>query len=447
MPKNRLPIVGAFVIGGLLLFAFGLFRIGDRRMLFTDSFRVHAEFADIAALASGAKVRVGGMDAGEVEEIRVPRGPADRFRVTMRVRTDLHPLIRVDSIASIQTDGLVGNKFVQIQTGTDQAAQIEPYGTIRSREPFDIADLMEMMSETIVTVNAMLVDVKENVDEALTALTATAHGAQVLINEVGDEVETMFATTRQLADDVTAIVSSVRQGHGSVGKLLTDDSLYLSVQGMAADAEKAVANVRVATEEAREAIVGFRGESGQVKGLATDAQQTIVSARRAMGNLAEATEAMKRNFLLRGFFVRRGYFNLEDVTVAEYREGALKARDRRALRIWLEAGVMFERDRAGVERLSAGGMARLDSAMAQFVRYTERNPFVIEGYAQQGTADVRYLVSRARAALVQEYLVRKFGLDVTFVTIMPLGSDAEDSPAGDHWDGVALAIFVPSAQL
>jgi phospholipid/cholesterol/gamma-HCH transport system substrate-binding protein len=86
MGRERLAAVGAFVIGGLLLFAAGLFLIGNRRMLFTDTFRVYAEFKQVAALDTGAKVRVSGVDAGEVEEIRVPEGPSGRFRVRMRVR-------------------------------------------------------------------------------------------------------------------------------------------------------------------------------------------------------------------------------------------------------------------------------------------------------------------------------------------------------------------------
>ena len=74
MPKNRLAAVGAFVIGGVLLFAVGLFLIGNRRMLFAKTIDVYAEFTEVAALANGAKVRVSGMDAGEVTEIRVPAG-------------------------------------------------------------------------------------------------------------------------------------------------------------------------------------------------------------------------------------------------------------------------------------------------------------------------------------------------------------------------------------
>ena len=172
--RARPVIVGAFVIGGLVLFTAGLFLIGNRRMLFTDTFHVYAEFSEIAALDNGAKVRVAGMDAGEVENIRVPAGPHDRFRVRLRVREDLHPLIRLDSVATIQNDGLVGNKFVQVESGTEQSPVVPDTGTIKSREPFDIADLMQKMSDTIDSVNTMLVDVKINLDTALASVSSVA---------------------------------------------------------------------------------------------------------------------------------------------------------------------------------------------------------------------------------------------------------------------------------
>lgn len=73
MARNRFVAVGAFVVVGLLLFALGLFFIGSRRMLFNDSFDAYAEFSNISGLQNGAIVRVAGMDAGEVKEIRVPR--------------------------------------------------------------------------------------------------------------------------------------------------------------------------------------------------------------------------------------------------------------------------------------------------------------------------------------------------------------------------------------
>ncbi len=139
MQKNRLAAVGAFVIGSIVLFAVGLFLIGDRRMMFAETFEVYAEFSQVAGLQNGAKVRVAGMDAGEVETIHLPTSPSGRFRIKFRIRKDMHPLIRLDSVASIQNDGLVGNKFIQVETGTEASPQVAERGTIMSREPFDLA--------------------------------------------------------------------------------------------------------------------------------------------------------------------------------------------------------------------------------------------------------------------------------------------------------------------
>jgi len=444
---NRAAAVGAFVIGGILLFATGLFLIGNRRMLFTHSFELYAEFARVSALENGAKVRVAGLDAGEVLEIRVPPGPSAKFRVRMRVREDLHPLVRGDSVASIQNDGLVGNKFVQIDSGTDQSPAVAASGTIRSREPFGFADLLQKMSDTIDTVNVTLVGVKAEVDDALAAVSDTATGAQALMNDVSGDVQKLMRSGHAVAADVNEIGAGLRAGRGTVGKLLTDDSLFASAKAIAADADRAVANLKEATEQAKGAIADLRGAGGPMKGLTGDLLQTLAVAREAMTDLADNTEALKRNFLFRGFFNRRGYFDLGDVSVQQYRQGALAGKDRRVLRIWLGASVLFETDANGRERLSEDGRARLDSAMALFVRYPKTSPFVVEGYSQEATEDRRYLAAQSRARLVRDYLVSRFRLDERYVTTMAMGAEAEDSPAGDRWDGVALSMFVSTSAL
>ena len=445
--STRPAIVGAFVVGGVLLFATGLFLIGDRRMLFSDTFEVYAEFGEVASLDKGAKVRVAGMDAGEVENIRVPTGPKTPFRVRMRVREDLHPLIRLDSVASIQNDGLVGNKFIQIDTGSEQAPEVAEKGTIKSREPFDFADLLEKMSDTIDSANTMLADVKTELEQALGTVSSAAEDAQTLMNDVGKDVRSIMASSDKATRDLSVIVENVRAGKGTVGKLIADDALYGNLKGMMADAEKAIGNVREASEKAKGAIDDLRGEGGPVKGLTGSLQQTLASARDAMSDLAENAEALKRNFFFRGFFNKRGYFDLDDISPAEYQQGALRTRDRRVLKIWLTADVLFERDATGAERLSDGGRVRLDSAMSQFVRYPRTSPLVVEGYAQEVTVDEQYLTGRRRAQLVRDYLVGKFSLEPNYVATMPMGAEAKDSPAGARWNGVALALFVPATAL
>ena len=447
MAQNRFVAVGAFVVLGLLLFALGLFFIGSRRMLFNDSFDAYAEFSNISGLQNGAIVRVAGMDAGEVKEIRVPPSPSARFRVVLRIREDLHPLIRVDSVATIQNDGLVGNKFIQVEAGTDQAQVVPPKGTMQSREPFDLAEMMQRMRETVDLVSRTIVDVRSWLDEALGSVTDTAKDAQALMNDLGTDARAIMASAQKVSRDLNSIVADVRDGKGSVGKLMTDDALYRSVKGIAADAEKAVASLRDASEQAKGAVADFRGENGPMKGIAGSLQQTLASAKDAMADLAENTEALKRNFFFRGFFNTRGYFDLDEISVQQYRQGTLETKDRHVLRIWVAASVLFQKDAHGQEGLSEGGRARLDSAMSPFVRYPRNSPFVVEGYAHEATNDQRFLLSRRRAQLVRDYLVGKFGLDPNFVSAMPLGEEAKDSPAGDRWDGVALALFVATSAM
>jgi phospholipid/cholesterol/gamma-HCH transport system substrate-binding protein len=447
MARNRLIATGAFVLFGLLLFAVGLFFIGSRRGLFEDSIEAYAEFSNIAGLENGAKVRVSGMDAGEVREIHVPQGPAGKFRLKMRVRTDLRPLLRLDSVATIQNDGLVGNKFVQIEAGTEQSPALPPDGTLQSREPFDLADMLQKMNETIDLVTATITDVRGGLETALASVSDTATQAQDLITDVGKDVRDIMASTHKVTEDLTVVVSGVRAGRGTIGKLMTDDALYVSAKSIAADAQKTVATLREAANDAKGAIADFRGDGGPMKGVTADLHQTLASARDAMADLAENAEALKRNFLFRGFFNKRGYFDLQDVSVQQYRQGTLETKDRRVLRIWAASAVLFETDANGREVLADGGRARLDSAMAEFVKYPRTSPLVVEGYAPEGTGDARYLLSRARAQLVRDYIVGKFGLDPNAVAIMPMGGEAQGSPNGDRWDGVALALFAPRASL
>jgi phospholipid/cholesterol/gamma-HCH transport system substrate-binding protein len=446
MESKRLVTVGIFVLGGLVLFMVGLFLIGDRRMLFTESFEVWAEFHRISGLQSGARVRVAGMAAGEVLEIRVPGGPRDRFRVRMRIRSDLHPVVRTDSVASIQTDGLVGAKVVQVEAGSEEAPVAPEGSTIRSQEPFDLADLMEQMQDTVHVVHETMVELRGDLGEAVFALTDMARNANEVVGEAGEDIRAITTAGRRVTDDAVAIMDDIRAGRGTIGSLVYDDRLYRQAIGITEEAKLTMENVRRAAEEARAAVEGFRTDESPAHGITADLRLTLQHARESMANLAENTEALKRNWLFRGFFRERGFFDLDRIPADEYLEGALETRDRRVLRIWLGADVLFAPGAEGVEELTAGGRARLDSAMAEFLRYPRQSPLVVEGYAEAATRDRRYLLARHRADLVRRYLMARFQIDASHVGTMPLPDRLpEASPAGDRWSGVGLALFVERA--
>ncbi|MFB3853576.1 MAG: MlaD family protein [Vicinamibacterales bacterium] len=440
MPSTRLIGIGAFVVGGLALFAVGLFLIGERRMLFEDQFEIYTEFANLSGVQSGSQVTVAGMAAGEVVGIVPPPGPSGKFRLKLRVRERLHPLVRTDSVATVRTEGIVGGRFLQIVAGSEVAPEAPSGSTIPSQEPFDVAALLDQISETVTNLNATIVNVKTDIEGVLRVIATAGADADALIRDVGGDVKGITRSGNQIAADVEAMVRDVRAGRGTIGRLVNDDEMYERAKAIAEDAEEAVRNLREATAQANEAVRRLSGKEGAIEGMSADLRRSLDRANSALTNIDEATEALKHNWFFSGYFKRRGYFNLSDISPAQYLEGALEQNDRVPLRIWLNADVLFTTGPDGRLTISDGGKARLDSAMTEFLEYT--GPLMVEGYATEGPTVERVVASRNRARTAREYLIERFDLDPANIGTMPLGSRALGSPAESGWDGIALAIFV-----
>jgi phospholipid/cholesterol/gamma-HCH transport system substrate-binding protein len=442
----RVAGVGAFVVAGLLLFTIGLFMIGDRQMAFSRKFTIYTEFAKITGLQPGSVIRVSGAKAGAIKQILTPGKPSDRFRVQLEITEALHGLVRTDSVATIETEGLVGGSYLGVGTGTDGAPPAPPSSTIPSKEPFEIADLMEQMRGTIQRVNDTIDEMKYDVQRAVVSVADTAGSANDLVVAVSDDVKRMAAAGARISADAAQIADSIRGGKGTVGKLVNDDELYRRSAAIAKQVDEIATGARQVIEQAKSTLEGFESKDGPVQGLTAGVKQTMDDARLAMAGFAENMEALKHNFLVRGFFKNRGYFDLAAISPADYRKGMLtKSGDRRMLRIWLRADLVFEPDQgnAGRERLTEDGKARLDSAIAPYLEHLASAILVIEGYAQQGARDEQYLTSRARAAIARDYLIGKFHLEPQATGSMALGAESSGNPDPAPWDGVALAVFVP----
>ena len=447
MNSSKVIGAGAFVVVGALLFTAALFMIGERRMLFEDRFPLYTEFATVGQLELGATVRVAGLDAGEVTDILIPSSPEQKFRLRMQVREDLHQLIRTDSVATTQTEGLVGAVFVNIGTGTEQAPRVAEGGTIPSREPFLLSDLLEQASESIELVTETVEILRGDVLRAVQQLALTAEDSHALIEEIRPDIVAMTENGNQISTEARQIVAAINDGKGAVGKLIHDDTLYVRAREIADEAKSVMANVREVSDEARRAIADFRSDDGPAQGLMGDMRVTLRQAREATADLADNMEALKHNFLLRGFFNRRGYFDLDSFSPEQYRTGVLENGNRKAMRIWLSSDVLFDVLPDGTEKLSDGGRARVDSAMATYLKYVPVNPIVVEGYSTEGTVGERFRRARSRAGLVREYIMGRYDLAPQNTGFISLAEQAPGSPAGGEWNGVALALFLDRDEL
>ena len=102
--------LGIFIFIGSTLLVIGIFMLGNKEALFKPTFVVKAYFKNIEGLRNGAPVRLSGIDAGAVQDIKVVGDTVSLIEVTMRLLTEIEHFIRVDTQAEIQTEGLVGNK-------------------------------------------------------------------------------------------------------------------------------------------------------------------------------------------------------------------------------------------------------------------------------------------------------------------------------------------------
>ncbi len=454
---TRLAGVGVFVLGGLLLFAVGLFMIGDRQMAFSDKVVVYAEFKKITGLQPGAIVRVSGAKAGSIRQILPPDRPSGRFRVEFDIIEDLHQLVRTDSLATIETEGLVGGNYLGITTGSDAARIVAPNATIAGKEPFDIADLMQQMGEAVTKVNATVDDLRDDAQRAVVGVADTVVTVNALLTDIRPDLTRMAtsgalisANTARLSESAAQISDGIRTGHGTIGKLVNDEELYNRIRTIARQTEEATANAGQLVQQARNTLEGLQSKDGAVQGMTASVKQTMDDARASMAGFAENMEALKHNFLLRGFFNRRGYFDLAQISPAEYRQGALtKDSDRRVVRIWLRSNGLFEPEPgpAANEQLTDEGKAAVASAIAPYLQHAASGIIMIEGYAQAGPPEERYLRSRIRASRVRDYLISTFSLDPQATGAMPLGAESADSPGKLPWDGVAVAIILPKDAL
>jgi phospholipid/cholesterol/gamma-HCH transport system substrate-binding protein len=447
MTSSKAVGAGAFVVIGALLFTLALFMIGERRLLFTPRYTVYTELARLGQLENGAVVRVSGMDAGEVTDIRIPQSPAEKFRVRMSVRQDMRQLVRTDSVATTQTEGLVGAIYVNIGAGTNAAAILPENGTIQGKDAFQISDLLQQASAAVELITQTVESLRGDAETAVKQIALTAEDTHALVEDIRPDITAIAQNGNRITDNIQAIIGKVNEGQGTLGKLVNDDGLYQQVRQIANEAQAVMVNVREVSAQAKLAIADFRSPEGPTNGLMSDMRLTLAQAREATADLADNMEAMKRNFLLRGFFNKRGYFDLNSISPEEYRKGVLENGKRKAMRIWLASNVLFETRPDGTEALTADGRARVDSAIATYLRYLPTNPIVVEGYATAGDVGARYQRSRMRAAAVREYLLTQYRLTAQNTGSIALAEEAKGSPSNDRWDGVALTLFLDREQL
>ncbi|MGB9407637.1 MAG: MlaD family protein [Terracidiphilus sp.] len=359
---SRLARLGAFIVVTLAILAAGVFIIGSKEYLFRSTYHLKAQFDNVAGLSNGADVQVGGVHSGTVRSITLPHKPGEKVMVLMDLNKSTHEVIKQDSVASIETEGILGNQYVAISFGSDGQAEVRDGQIIQSVPPLEVSELLKKAS--------VILDSSQLAIQNTTL--ATAH--------------------------LNSVSSKIDSGEGTVGALVNDKQLYSNL-------EQTTATLHTTMLQAQTGVTDFQ----------------------------ENMEALKHNFLLSGYFKKRGYEDsaaLKANTIGELPLGApLKT-------FTFTARQLFDtRDSAKLKNqksLNAGG------------NYLAQNQFgfavVVVSAGSEGDTQKDLVLTQARAMVVREYLVENFGFDDSQLKTMGIGKQTGANQDTD-WGSIQILIF------
>ena len=247
---NNMARLGLFILLALVVLFGGIFIIGDQQRLFSRSYRLKTRFPTVAGLLAGAEVRVGGVRKGSVDEILLPTDPTGQVVVTMSLDRGTATLVKRDSVAAIETEGLLGSKFLAVSFGSPAAPAVRDWDTIASAPPLDVAELLKKTGAIMDT-------------------------TQLAIQNAN-------ATIAGLA----SLTGRINRGEGTVGALVEDRTVYDHL-------DTTMRNLAATSVEA---------------------QATMVQARAGVTAFRENMQALKGNIFFRGYFKDRGYEDASDLT-------------------------------------------------------------------------------------------------------------------------------------
>jgi phospholipid/cholesterol/gamma-HCH transport system substrate-binding protein len=450
MPRRYLA-VGIFIIAGITLFALGIFLVGSRHEAFARHVLLYTEFANLDGVTKGSKVQVAGMDAGQVARIDVPNSPNGRFRVQMRVDDRFHGLVRTDSVVSVDTEGVVGNTFLTIHTGSSSAAIAQADSVLQSKPPINISDLLTNGLGLMNDADATLKQVGGKVNVALDGANVAIGNANDLLLGLkkGRGPAGMLLRDEKVADQirdtistVQATTSNLKQASAGVSSIVADVQQRQFPQKL----DDTMTQIHSASTQANETITQVHQSLTQALGpdaygvtAGQNISQSLSNVNVATGNMAEDTEALKHNFFLKGFFNHRGYYTLSSLSPEEYRHSKLLVNNR-SPRIWLRADALFQQGPHGEEELSDRGKHAIDAAVVSSGDSVFAHPVVIEGYADTGAPADALARSYARAQTVRNYLEARYPFSAQNVGVIPLSATPPPGVGHDRWSGVCILV-------
>lgn len=218
MPDGRRLVlqmrIGAFILIGLVVFLAIIYLLGAQARYFERKYDLIAEFGEVGGLIEGATVRLAGVQIGRVTGVRLPPEPGGKVRVDLTIGRQFANRVRKDSVARLETQGLLGDKIVELSVGTVAAAAVKNGDTIDSQESLDIGRVMAQSGQVVKSVSALAESLRETAQK---------------LNQSGliEETVATMTSARKVTDQVGRVVAEVERGKGWAHAIVYEEPVAL----------------------------------------------------------------------------------------------------------------------------------------------------------------------------------------------------------------------------
>ncbi|MGV9013291.1 MAG: MlaD family protein [Flavobacteriales bacterium] len=284
--------------------------MGTRKDLFSRSITVTSDLREVGGLRKGNNVRYSGIDVGIVDAIEIINDTV--VRVHMNIRKDDAVHIRMNALASVGSDGLMGNKLMNLLSGEGNGPPISDGDALRSVPGLDTDAMMRTLQRTNDNLATITDDLRQvsfrlnDPDNLVGLLTDTAMGS--VVREAVYQLNAAAGNARELTEGVNSMVADVESGKGVIGVLLADDAAAADVRRTLNTLHTAADTLGMAIGRIDRFSRSLEDDKGLVHTLVKDTA-VANNVRRMMTRLDTTTlllnedlRALQRNWLLRKYF-------------------------------------------------------------------------------------------------------------------------------------------------
>lgn len=312
--SKRAIIVGLFIFFGIAIFLGGILILGGQRKTFEKTITLNAIFNDVGGLQKGNNIWFSGVKVGTVKRLKLVN--RSQVEVEMRIEKQSEDFIRKDSKAKIGADGLIGNKIVIIYGGTLAVPPAEAGDTLHTEVPLNSAEMMNTLQESNKNLSAITTDFKV-VSRRLANGEGTV-GKLLTDDSMARQLAATAATLQMASTNIQLMTANLAdytsklQKQGSLTNgLVNDTTLFAHLKAASLQIQEASRNAKQLTDNLSEVSYKLK-DSSNVAGVVLHDQATADNLKATVENLKSGTkkfdedmEALQHNFLFRGFFRKR----------------------------------------------------------------------------------------------------------------------------------------------